>query len=123
VRTDKVAIVFGGAGFIGTHLIKALRKTSQFSRIISADIRLRSAEAEEGVEHVYCDVRCPIHIGGSLENAEIYNLAAVHTTPGHYDWEYFWTNIRGAIEVTKFATDIQSNMLIFTSSISVYGPT
>jgi len=123
LSTGKVAIVFGGTGFIGTHLIKALRESSQYTRIIAADIRPRGEGAAEGVEYLYCDVRCPIRIGGFLENAEIYNLAAVHTTPGHLDWEYFWTNIRGAIEISKFASDIGSNTLIFTSSISVYGPT
>jgi len=123
LSTGKVAIVFGGAGFIGTHLIETLRKSSQYGRIIAADIRPRKDGTRDGIEHLYCDVRCPIRIGGSVENAEIYNLAAVHTTPGHADWEYYWTNVRGAVEINKFARDIGSNTLVFTSSISTYGPT
>ena len=122
MSTGKVAIVFGGAGFIGSHLIKALRQSSQYSRIIAADIRPRTQGVVEGVEHIYCDVRKPIRLGGPLQNAEIYNLAAVHTTPGHADWEYFWTNVRGGIEINKFASDIGSTTVVFTSSISTYGP-
>ncbi len=55
--------------------------------------------------------------------AEVYNLAAVHTTPGHEDWEYFWTNVWGAIHICEFATRVDARMVFFTSSISTYGPT
>src|SRR5690606_6148915 len=52
----------------------------------------------------------------------IYNFAAVHTTPGHEDWEYYWTNVRGAIEVCRFAERVGASRLFFTSTMSVYGP-
>jgi nucleoside-diphosphate-sugar epimerase len=67
-------------------------------------------------------VRHPIAFTGDLGQVEIFNLAAVHTTPGHEEWEYFWTNINGAIEVCRFADAINANQMTFTSSISVYGP-
>jgi nucleoside-diphosphate-sugar epimerase len=120
--TKKIAIVFGGNGFIGTYLIHKLREDASYSRIISADFKTRRPIADD-VEHITCDVRSPIHIDGELTGAEIYNLAAVHTTPGHEDWEYFWTNVRGAVEVCDFATRIACQTLVFTSSISVYGST
>ena len=51
----------------------------------------------------------------------IFNLAAVHRTPGHPDYEYFETNIRGAENVTYFAEKYGINKILFTSSIAPYG--
>lgn len=51
----------------------------------------------------------------------IFNLAAVHRTPGHPDHEYLETNIRGAENVTIFAEKHGINKTLFTSSIAPYG--
>jgi nucleoside-diphosphate-sugar epimerase len=120
-KSAKTAVIFGGAGFIGTRLMSELLRTSEYDRIVSADLRPPSV-ALNGVEYVAVDVRSPIFIPGELPNVEIYNLAAVHTTPGHEDWEYFWTNVLGAIHVCAFAADIGCRRVVFLSSISVYGP-
>lgn len=52
----------------------------------------------------------------------IWNLAAVHTTPGHPDHEYYDTNVSGALEVCRLAERLGCGDVVFTSSISVYGP-
>lgn len=116
------AIVFGGAGFIGTHLLAHLTATGRYQRLISYDIRAPQRPVA-GVDYIIGDVREPIQLTGELAGAEIYNLAAVHTTPGHEDWEYFWTNVLGATHVCDFAHRIGTSFLLFTASISVYGPT
>jgi nucleoside-diphosphate-sugar epimerase len=46
----------------------------------------------------------------------------VHTTPGHPTHEYYETNVLGAISVCDFAERHNIIEIIFTSSISVYGP-
>jgi len=74
-----------------------------------------------GVEYIACDVREPISLDRNLDAPEIYNLAAVHTTPGHDDWEYFWTNVSGASNICSFAARTNSRCMVFTSSISTYG--
>jgi len=51
----------------------------------------------------------------------IYNLAAVHKTPGHKLHEYFETNIKGAENVCEFARKKNVNTIVFTSSIAPYG--
>lgn len=116
------AIVFGGAGFIGTHLMRHLLATGRHGRVVSVDIR-EPKQRVDGVEYLIGDVRRPIDLPGPVEGAEIYNLAAVHTTPGHEDWEYFWTNVLGATNVCDYAKKIGCTFLLFTASISVYGPT
>lgn len=121
-RSDQIAVVFGGAGFIGGHLLARLAASGRYRRLVSYDIAAPKA-AVAGVDYVVGDVREPIAVDGEVAGAEIYNLAAVHTTPGHQDWEYFWTNVNGATAVCAFARAIDARFLLFTSSISVYGPT
>lgn len=121
-QNNASAIVFGGAGFIGTHLLRRLAGTGRYARLLSVDIA-DPKRPVDGIEYVKGDVRQPISLGEGLDGAEIYNLAAVHTTPGHEDWEYFWTNVLGATNVCDYAKSIDSPFLLFTSSISIYGPT
>ena len=117
---SRKAVVFGGSGFIGGHLVAALAERG-YERIVSADLR-PSANRTAGVEYVTCDLREPVgrQIQGDFDEA--YNLAAVHTTPGHADHEYYDANVFGALHVTRFCEEHGVRSLVFTSSISVYGP-
>ncbi|MDA9499445.1 NAD-dependent epimerase/dehydratase family protein [Bradyrhizobium sp. CCBAU 11357] len=117
------AIVFGGAGFIGTHLMTRMLASGRYDRIVSVDIGKPRAHVE-GVEYVHHDVREPIEpkLGAGVPS-DIFNLAAVHVTPGHPDGDYYYTNVLGAVHVCRFAKETGSRNIVFTSSISVYGPT
>lgn len=69
-----------------------------------------------------CDVRNDINLKLDPSPEIVFNLAAVHRTPGHAPAEYYETNIKGAENVTRWATDNSIRKIVFTSSISVYGP-
>ncbi|CUH85037.1 NAD-dependent epimerase/dehydratase family protein [Thalassovita mediterranea] len=112
-------VVFGGAGFIGGHLLRRLLEEE--ATLICADIR-EPSERLPGVQYVLADVRDLSGFRVDQPVSKIYNLAAVHTTPGHEPWEYYDTNVRGAVEITKFADQAGCSNITFTSSISVYGP-
>ncbi len=112
-------IVFGSSGFIGTRLVRRLVGEGQ--NVVAIDI-LPPRESLPGVRYISHDVREPVPEAFGLEDAIIYNLAAVHRTPGHPAHEYYDTNIFGALNVTRFADAIGATKLVFTSSISVYGP-
>ena len=61
-------------------------------------------EKNEGVEYIRADVRQPLTLDFTPTAEDvIFNLAAVHRTPGHPDEAYFETNILGAEHVTAFA--------------------
>lgn len=109
-------VIFGGSGFIGSHLYEYLVNKLN-KHIINADLRKSSK-----VDTQFCDVRQDIDIKGTYHDRSIiYNLAAIHKTPGHVDREYYETNIQGAENVCQFAHDNKINTIVFTSSIAPYG--
>src|SRR5258708_1822360 len=116
------AFVFGGAGFIGTHLMNRLIASGSYDRIVALDIGKPRTQVA-GVEYVHHDIREPVdpkHARGVP--ADIFNLAAIHTTPGHPEGDYYYTNVLGAVNVCRFANETGSRNITFTSSISIYGP-
>ena len=52
----------------------------------------------------------------------IFNFAAVHREPGHEPREYYETNLQGATNVCDYATAVDCRHIVFTGSISPYGP-
>ena len=47
----------------------------------------------------------------------------MHREPGHEPAEYYLTNLLGAESICDFASRVACRRIVFTSSISVYGPT
>lgn len=126
-------LIFGGSGFIGTHLIHLLNSkcVKNNDKIYDLDIVMPGEEGvvpgivekNEGVEYIRVDVRKPFDFNfNPTPDDIIFNLAAVHRTPGHAEYEYFETNIRGAENVTAFAEKYEIKKILFTSSIAPYGP-
>jgi len=117
-------VIFGGAGFVGTHLTRHFLQTDRFSEICIADTRPSPLQGAAQVKALSIDVRRPIAESLSAAAPEwIFNLAAVHREPGHEPHEYFDTNLQGAANVCDYARRVQCDKLYFTSSISVYGRT
>ena len=125
-------IIFGGSGFIGTHLIHLLRQecVRPGDKIYDLDLVMPGEEGvvpgivekNEGVEYIRADVRQPLTLDFTPTAEDvIFNLAAVHRTPGHPDEAYFETNILGAEHVTAFAERYGIRKILFTSSIAPYG--
>jgi len=117
-------IIFGGAGFIGSHLAKRLLASGYVNHVHLADSRGSMLGQQPGLSSSITDVRKAIPEELVAERPEwIFNLAAVHREPGHEPWEYFETNLAGARSVTAYADAVGCPNVYFTSSIAVYGPT
>lgn len=140
-------IIFGGTGFIGTHLAKLLRSERPEDKVWNLDVvhpdkldwaleqkvaswasvkDYKTALCEGEVhpaEFVECDVRKPIGELPFTPTAEdvVFNFAAIHRTPGHPDYDYFETNVRGAENVCDFCEKWGIRKIVFTSSIAPYG--
>lgn len=142
-------IITGGTGFIGTHLTNQIIEHDKDAQVWNLDIvdpsKLDTMTNMKEIEEyttirqwksplkkgnvrkstfIFCDIRKPI-----IENLPfsptsddiIFNLAAVHRTPGHPDHAYFETNIRGAENICNFAEQWGIRNIVFTSSIAPYG--
>ena len=110
-------IIFGGCGFIGTHMARLLRELRPDAKVYIADIEAEGSEFSR-----FVDVRKPISMSGEFDkDTLIFNFAAIHRTPGHPDHAYFETNIRGAENVCEFARKHGIENIVFTSSIAPYG--
>ncbi|WP_282039757.1 NAD-dependent epimerase/dehydratase family protein [Saccharicrinis aurantiacus] len=108
---DRKIIIFGSAGFVGSHFISFINENN-LGTVITYDIKDDPKQ----------DVRLPITILGDFSSSDIIiNLAAIHKTPGHPDFDYFETNIKGSKNVCSFASEKGIDNIIFTSSIAPYG--
>lgn len=114
-----VVLIIGGSGFIGTHYAKKL--LSDGFDIINVDLN-PPRFTHENYTYINHDTRSLSTIEVNKNIDLILNLAAVHTTPGHPSHEYYETNVSGANEVCEFAERYGVKEIVFTSSISVYGP-
>lgn len=112
-------LIFGGSGFIGSHLAERLRADG--ADVVIADL-VEPSRPVAGAEYIRCDVRRPISIDVGAGFDKVFNLAAVHRTPGHEPHEYYETNVLGAQHIVDWCDANALRTLIFTSSISVYGP-
>lgn len=121
----KTCVIFGGSGFIGSHLALHLINSEIVESIFIADIADKRADFDipsDKVTYIKLDVRDDILNGGLPDTVDvIFNFAAIHREPGHEPLEYYETNIRGAENVCKWADDIGCKSIFFTSSIAPYG--
>jgi nucleoside-diphosphate-sugar epimerase len=128
----KQVVIFGGTGFIGTHTAQRVLQEPGIEQVVLVDINpprteayaasLQGALASGKARFVQHDIRQPIP-AGALPNADlIFNFAAIHREPGHQPREYYETNLLGATNVCNYADEVACPHIVFTSSISPYGP-
>ncbi len=127
-------VLFGGTGFIGTHFSRFLLTNNLVDTITLVDIEppnkplwsamARAELSDPRVNYIPLDVCHPIkdsHLPSQVD--VVLNFAAIHREPGHEAHEYFETNLRGAENVCQWAEAVGCKTIVFTSSISPYGPT
>ncbi len=117
--SGRTSVVLGANGFIGTRLQRRLAAAGD--QVTAVDL-LPPRETIQGVRQAPADVRAPLAIELGQGAQILYNLAAVHRTPGHPDHEYYDTNVAGALHAVQLAEACGISTIVFTSSISVYGP-
>jgi nucleoside-diphosphate-sugar epimerase len=125
------AVIFGGAGFIGTFFAKHLIDTAVVSKVYlydresvdkkSSSFRCQLIFSSSGIQELHGDVRHGISWTPEEPVELITNFAAVHREPGHEDHEYYETNLLGAENVCAWAEKVGCDRIVFTSSISPYG--
>lgn len=110
-----IALIFGGSGFIASHLCKFLKESD--CQVFKID---HESRGNKNIKLL--DVRKKLKTIDLPKKVDlIFNLAAIHKEPGHQPREYFDTNLLGAQNICAFAELVNCNNIIFTSSISPYG--
>ena len=125
-------VIFGGTGFIGTFFAKLLLQNNQIKKIYIYDIEPLADKKnklfnnrliqDSRLTFIEGDVRNSISWLPPEKISLIANFAAVHREPGHDAYEYYETNLLGAENICAWAESVDCQNIIFTSSISPYGP-
>jgi len=127
------AVIFGGTGFIGVFFAQYLLANKQADKVYLFDIEPLEVKSSEFRKRQVADDGRITFLNGDVRKALDYfmpservtliaNFAAIHREPGHADGEYYKTNLLGAENVCAWAEKVGCNNIIFTSSISPYGP-
>jgi len=110
------ALLLGGDGYVGRYL---QRSSTVISEPVSADLHPSTPDV------LFADVRHDL--ADQLDGVEppdwIFLLAAVHREPGHELREYYDTNVTGAQNVARYASQVGCKNIFFVSSTSPYGST
>ena len=109
--------IIGGSGFIGSRLARRLKANNSFFRIID-----KSSCKEQPDLVTLCDVRSVQELQSSIyEGSIIVNLAAEHRDDVRPLSLYDDVNVGGAKNICTVAREKNVHMIIFTSSVAVYG--
>ncbi len=113
----KKAVVFGGSGFIGNHVVANLLE--QGYQVVIAD-----QQASQPYSHLWqaCDI-CVFDdvLRASRDCDVIYHLAAVHRDDVKPIQRYYQVNVDGTKNICRAAEKNGINKIIFTSSVAIYG--
>jgi dihydroflavonol-4-reductase len=116
---DGLAVVTGGAGFIGSHLVENLLKRGERVRVVErpgADV----AHLPPSVEVVRADIRDAEAVRASMTGARrVYHLAANPNLWVRDRREFDAVNHRGAIHVLDAALDAGAERVLHTSTESI----
>lgn len=118
-------LVTGGAGFIGTNLVKELMALGHKVRVIDNYIAPKKPERiQPGVEYVDGDVRNMSDLEPVMKGIEgVFHLAAVPRVPYsvEHPLETNDHNLTGTLQVLLAAKNAGVKRVIFATSSSIYG--
>ena len=109
-------LILGGSGFVGTRLTELLMKEHQ---VTIGDL-VKSETYPELWKH--CDVCVDDDLRAVMKGQDcVINLAASHRDDVRPLSLYTRNNVEGAEHVCKIATELGIHLIVFTSSVAIYG--
>lgn len=129
MKNERLAVVTGADGFIGSHLAQMLRRNGWKVRALCQYNSFNSWGWLDGtdtsnIEIVTGDVRDAAFCRALLRGADtVFHLAALIAIPYSYDapQSYVDTNIAGTLNICQAARDNNVRRIIVTSTSEVYG--
>jgi UDP-glucose 4-epimerase len=125
VADDPTVLVTGGAGYIGSHTVRALHDSG--ARVVVVDtLELGRADAVGSVDLVVGDIAdqglirqvcADYHVNAVVHFAAYKNVGESMSDPG----KYLLNNVTGTINLLEALAASGVDQLVFSSSCSVYG--
>jgi UDP-glucose 4-epimerase len=124
------ALVTGGAGFIGSHIVEALIKEENFDEVVVLDTLNKGKVSsikyliDQGkVKLIEGDIRCRDIVDEAMRNVDyVFHTAAIHINQSSKSPdECIDIDIKGSYNVFRSALEHNVKRVIFSSSSSVYG--
>jgi nucleoside-diphosphate-sugar epimerase len=122
------ALVTGGGGFIGSHLVERLLREGHDVRVLdnfATGQRGNLAEALDDIELIEGDIQSYERVHNAVRGCEmVFHLAALPSVPRSIQDPLTSTasNVTGTLNVLLAARDEGVRRVVFGSSSSVYGP-
>ncbi len=123
------ALVTGGAGFIGSHITRALLQRRDRVRVfdnLSSGFRKNLEEVAKDIEFVEGDIRNLDALQNAMRGIEVvYHLAAQGSVPKSVDLPLQANdiNINGSLNVLIAARDQGARRVVYSASSAAYGET
>lgn len=123
------ALVTGGAGFIGSHLVDRLLAEGHSVKVLDSLCggwmkNLEEAQKSPLFEFVLADIRDPSSLEGHFEGIDwVFHLAALADIVPSIEKprDYFETNVDGTFHVLEQAKQAQVKRFLYAASSSCYG--
>ena len=122
------ALVTGGGGFIGSHLVERLLRDGLDARVLdnfATGHRANLAAVEADVELIEGDIQSYERVHNAVRGCEVvFHLAALPSVPRSIQDPLTSTasNVTGTLNVLLASRDEGVRRVVFSSSSSVYGP-
>jgi len=123
VTTGAHALVTGGAGFIGSHLARALLAQGRQVTVLDNLSVGRREVVPDGARFVHGDLRDEAAVADALRDVDcIFHLAAQVTIRGSFDrfYEDLDTNVMGTARLLRALDPAQVKWFTLASSMAVY---
>jgi nucleoside-diphosphate-sugar epimerase len=126
VRFDgmsRIALVTGGAGFIGSHLVDRLMQTGWAVRVLDNLTTGRAEHVARGAEFVHGDINdAPTSLDVCRGVDTVFHLAARVSVRDSFEFmiEHNTTNVTGTLVLLKAASATKVRRFVFASSMAVY---
>ena len=121
---DRIMLVTGGGGFIGSHLIEGLLERGYKVRVLDNFTTGRLDRIDRSAELVWGDIRDGGSIAPSFKGVDcVFHTAALPRVPLSIEnpLETHMVNVVGTINVLLAARDAAVRRVVFSGSSSVYG--
>ena len=123
VTTGAHALVTGGAGFIGSHLARALLAQGRQVTVLDNLSVGRREVVPDGARFVHGDLRDEAAVADALRDVDcVFHLAAQVTIRGSFDrfYEDLDTNVMGTARLLRALDPAQVKWFTLASSMAVY---